>query len=133
MASPPNRTKINTAYTLESCGNIVFWAGVWIPFDGVEFNSKLSWIDVIRDIGFLVMDLQERGYSDLSAILLNTYLEQNGDYASLSVLRWYIVYRALVRAKVALLRARQLIIQRGGAVWTRSDVERFKNRLRMLS
>lgn len=89
------------------CGNIVFWKGHWVPFDGIEFNSEYSWIDVISDIAFLVMDLQELGHPELSAAFLNAYLEEAGDYSSLSVLRWYLVYRALVRAKVAVMRARQ--------------------------
>lgn len=89
------------------CNNIVFWAGHWLPFDGIEFNTELSWIDVLSDIAFLVMDLQELGHAELSAAFLNAYLEQTGDYHALSVLRWYLVYRALVRAKVAVLRARQ--------------------------
>ncbi len=90
------------------CDNIVFWSGHWVPFDGIEFNTELSWIDVASDISFLVMDLQERGYVELSAILLNAYLEETGDYQSLTVMRWYMVYRALVRAKVAVIRSRQL-------------------------
>ncbi len=89
------------------CDNVVFWAGHWVPFDGIEFNSEYSWIDVASDISFLVMDLDERGHADLSAIFLNAYLEQTGDYRSLLVLRWYLVYRALVRAKIAVMRARQ--------------------------
>ncbi len=90
------------------CDNIVFWAGHWVPFDGIEFNAEYSWIDVASDVSFLVMDLDERGHADLAAVLLNAYLEQTGDYRSLSVLKWYLVYRALVRAKVAVMRARQL-------------------------
>jgi predicted kinase len=38
----------------------------------------------------------------------NAYVEQQGDHASLELLRWYEVYRALVRGKVASLRAQQL-------------------------
>ncbi len=90
------------------CGNIVFWAGHWVPFDGIEFNHEFSWIDLASDISFLIMDLQERGHPDLSAVFLNAYLEQTGDYRCLSVLRWYLVYRALVRAKVEVMRARQI-------------------------
>ena len=89
------------------CGNIVFWNGHWVPFDGIEFNSKYSWIDVVSDIAFLAMDLQELGHAELSAAFLNAYLEQTGDYQALSILRWYLVYRALVRAKVAVMQARQ--------------------------
>ncbi len=89
------------------CGNIVFWNRRWVPFDGIDFNSELSWIDVASDIAFLVMDLKELGYPELSAAFLNAYLEQTGDYELLSVLKWYLVYRALVRAKVAVMRTRQ--------------------------
>ncbi len=89
------------------CGNIAFWKGHWVPFDGIEFNPQFSWIDVISDIAFLVMDLRELGHPELAATFLNAYLERTGDFQSLSVLRWYLVYRAMVRAKVAVLRARQ--------------------------
>ncbi len=90
------------------CSNIVHWNGNWVPFDGIEFNSELSSIDVVSDIAFLVMDLRELAHPELSAALLNAYLEQTGDYAAMRVLRWYLVYRALVRAKVAVMRARQM-------------------------
>jgi hypothetical protein len=39
--------------------------------------------------------------------LINTYLEIRGDYSGVAVLRYYLVYRALVRAMVALLRRQQ--------------------------
>ena len=90
------------------CGNVVLWKERWAPFDGIEFNSNYSWIDTISDIAFLVMDLQELGHHECAAAFLNAYLEQTGDYQSLSVLRWYLVYRALVRAKVEVMRARQI-------------------------
>ena len=87
--------------------NIVRWHDHWVPFDGIEFNEALSQIDVLNDISFLVIDLQARGYRSLAASLLNAYLEQTGDYDSLFLLRWYLVYRAVVRAKVLGMRAAQ--------------------------
>ncbi len=89
------------------CDNIVYWHDQWAPFDGIEFNPQYSWIDVLSDVAFLVMDLQHRGRPDLSACFLNTYLEQTGDHEALPLLRWYMVYRALVRAKVSMLRSEQ--------------------------
>ena len=62
----------------------------------------------MSDIAFLVMDLQEYGHPHLAFAFLNAYLEQTGDYQSLKVLKWYLVYRAFVRAKVEVMRARQL-------------------------
>jgi len=89
------------------CDNIVYWHDHWVPFDGIEFNPKYSWIDVLSDVSFLVMDLQYRSRHDLAACFLNAYLELSGDYEALPLLRWYMVYRALVRAKVALMRGKQ--------------------------
>jgi uncharacterized protein len=91
------------------CNNIVKWAQHWVPFDGIEFNADLSWIDVVNDAAFLMMDLQARGHPELASLWINAYLEATGDYEGLKVLRWYLVYRALVRAKVAAMREHQLV------------------------
>lgn len=76
-------------------------------FDCIEFNPELRWIDVISEVAFLVMDLEDRGYPNYAFHFLNGYLQQSGDYEGLGVLRYYLVYRALVRAKVAMLRKQQ--------------------------
>lgn len=70
-------------------------------FDGIEFSERLRWIDVISEIAFLIMDLKVQGHADDAQHLLNDYLALSGDYAGLALLRFYIVYRAMVRAKVA--------------------------------
>jgi aminoglycoside phosphotransferase family enzyme/predicted kinase len=76
-------------------------------FDCIEFNPELRWIDVMSEVAFLIMDLQERGYAGFANRFLNGYLQHTGDYAGLGVLSYYLVYRAVVRAKVAVLRAQQ--------------------------
>ncbi len=96
-------------------GNIVMQGGVPTPFDGIEFNPALRWIDVMSEIAFLVMDLEEHGLAPLAFRFLNAYLETGGDYAGLAVLRFHLVYRALVRAKVACIRAHQGAVQRTDA------------------
>jgi aminoglycoside phosphotransferase family enzyme/gluconate kinase len=88
-------------------GNIALIAHEVVPFDGIEFNPSLYWIDVISEIAFLVMDLQEKKRQDLAFQFLNTYLQHSGDYAGLKLLRFYLVYRAMVRAKVNAIRASQ--------------------------
>ncbi len=75
-----------------------------VLFDGIEFSDNLRWIDVASEIAFVLMDLDDRGHPALARRLLNTWLEQSGDYAALRLLRFYQVYRALVRAKVAAIR-----------------------------
>lgn len=84
-------------------GNIVHWNGEWQAFDCLEFDPALRWIDVVSDVAFIVMDLCARERPDLGFALLNAYLEYGGDYEGLPLLPLYAVYRALVRAKVAVL------------------------------
>ena len=76
-------------------------------FDCIEFNDNFRWIDVISEIAFTSMDLIDRQRPDLAARLLDRYLQRSGDYAGLALLQFYQVYRALVRAKVAIIRHSQ--------------------------
>jgi hypothetical protein len=88
-------------------GNIALVQGEITIFDGIEFNPELRWIDVISELAFLVMDLDDRAARPLARRALNRYLQATGDYAGLELLRFYEVYRALVRAKVEAIRAGQ--------------------------
>lgn len=86
--------------------NIVEIDGRPCLFDCIEFNAGFRWIDVISEVAFLVMDLEEHDEEQLARRLLNRYLEHTGDYEGLKVLRYYLVYRAMVRAKVDMIRLR---------------------------
>ena len=88
-------------------GNVALVKGQPLIFDGIEFNPDLRWIDVVSEVAFMFMDLVERGRPDYGYRFLNRYLECTGDYAGLVLLDFYQVYRALVRAKVAAIRAGQ--------------------------
>ena len=87
--------------------NLVWFNDKPLAFDCLEFNPGLRWIDTMSEVAFLVMDLQDRNQPVLAQRFLNHYLEQCGDYPGVRVLRFYLVYRALVRAKVAAIRAGQ--------------------------
>jgi len=88
-------------------GNIVLLEGEPTPFDCIEFNAALRWIDLMNEVAFLVMDLEDHGLAAHARRFLNAYLEVTGDYAGLAVLPFYLVYRAVVRAKIAAIRAHQ--------------------------
>lgn len=77
-------------------------------FDCIEFSPALRWIDVVSDLAFLFMDLDRKGRPDLAWTLLNAWLLRSGDYRGVALLRFYVLYRAMVRAKVAAFRRRQL-------------------------
>lgn len=85
--------------------NAVLIDGNATAFDCIEFEPALRRIDVLSDTAFLTMDLKANGREDLAFRFLDAYLQTSGDYAGLPVLRFYEVYRALVRALVGILRA----------------------------
>jgi aminoglycoside phosphotransferase family enzyme/predicted kinase len=85
-------------------GNLVLLKGNPTPFDCIEFNDDFRWIDVASEIAFTYVDLLDHDKPGLACWLLNEWLVWSGDFGALSVLRFYAVYRAMVRAKVAAIR-----------------------------
>ena len=86
-------------------GNIVWLDGQPVPFDGIEFDPALRWQDVHGELAFLTMDLARRGRPDLARRVRDRCLQATGDYGGVPLVDFFEVYRALVRAKVARLRA----------------------------
>ncbi|MBS0373231.1 MAG: AAA family ATPase [Proteobacteria bacterium] len=114
-------------------GNVVRLDGRLVPFDGIEFSAELRTIDCAADAAFLAMDLEHHGRADLAAAFLDAWLERSGDAGAAGVLRWFLVDRALVRAKVAMLSARLATPAATGAAWDRArayvaTAERFATR-----
>jgi len=87
--------------------NLVLIGNEVVPFDGIEFNDALRWIDVASDMAFAWMDLLDHGKPGLANGLLSDWLDASGDTGAPDVLPFFAVYRALVRAKVALIRSQQ--------------------------
>lgn len=88
-------------------GNIAVIDTNALLFDCIEFNQQLRWIDVASDLAFLIMDMQFHDYPAQANAVLNQYLVTSCDYYLLPVLRFYMAYRAMVRAKVSILRQSQ--------------------------
>ena len=87
--------------------NLVLIGDEVVPFDGIEFNDALRWIDVASDMAFAWMDLLDHDQPGLANGLLSDWLDASGDTGAPDVLPFFAVYRALVRAKVAVIRSTQ--------------------------
>ncbi len=87
--------------------NLVLIDGRVTLFDCIEFNEDFRWIDVANEIAFTYVDLLDHHQPGLAGWLLNEWLCRSGDYDAVPLLRFYAVYRALVRAKVAAICVRQ--------------------------
>lgn len=82
-------------------GNMALVDGKVVIFDCIEFNDFFRWTDVMSEVAFLVMDLEDHKRPDMARRALNLYLQVTGDYEGLRALQYYKSYRAMVRAKVA--------------------------------
>ncbi|MCB2018544.1 MAG: AAA family ATPase [Hydrogenophaga sp.] len=78
-----------------------------LPFDAIEFNDELRWIDVASDMAFVWMDLLDHEQPGLANVLISEWLDASGDVSAPSVWSFFASYRAGVRAKVAAIRASQ--------------------------
>lgn len=88
-------------------GNIVEIRGKPVLFDALEFDDRLATIDVLYDLGFLLMDLGKQHLAAHANALLNSYLDRSetANLIGLAALPLFLSMRAVIRAKVALLRA----------------------------
>jgi aminoglycoside phosphotransferase family enzyme/predicted kinase len=75
--------------------------------DCLEFDDRLRWVDALDDAAFLAMDLERLGSPRLAGKFTRWYAEYSADPAPAALCHHYMAYRALVRAKIALLRAAQ--------------------------
>jgi len=107
--------------------NIVRWEGRLLPFDCLEFDPMLRWIDTANEIAFLYMDLLGHGRQDLASEFISRYLEVCGDYESLRLLKFYAVHRALVRAKVDAIQ----MLQAADPYKVRESAARFEARIEL--
>lgn len=80
--------------------NICYWQSQLYLFDCIEFNEPFRYVDVMYDLGFVVMDLLAKDCPHLANTFMNHYVEQTGDWEGLRLLPLYISRQAYVRAKV---------------------------------
>ncbi len=83
-------------------GNIAVIGGEPVLFDAVEFSDAIASGDVLYDLAFLLMDLEERGMRRAANRLFNRYLaaEPPEALSGLSALPLFMSLRAAIRAKV---------------------------------
>jgi aminoglycoside phosphotransferase family enzyme/predicted kinase len=87
--------------------NLVLLDGKVVAFDALEFDPRLREIDVVSEASFPTMDLLAHRRPDLAYAFMAEYLESGGDYDGLEVLRFYLTYHAMIRAKVVAVKAQQ--------------------------
>lgn len=74
-------------------------------YDCIEFSLALRAMDTAAETAFLAMDLRHRGSPHLVAPFLEAHAAVSGDRGQFALMPVLVAYRAMVRAKVALLAA----------------------------
>ena len=74
--------------------------GAPLVYDCIEFNQRFRRLDVVNDLAFLAMDLEENNRFDYAAYFINRCRKQLGSLFEPELLSFYKCYRAYVRGKV---------------------------------
>jgi predicted kinase len=85
----------------------IYLDGRPIVIDCVEFSDELRTVDIADELSFLGMECERCGDGGLGKAVLLEYQRLSGDHLPESLLSFYRCYRAMVRAKVALICGQQ--------------------------
>ena len=77
-------------------------------YDRIEFSDSLRYADVAEDVAHLAMDLDFHERSDLRKRLISEYILRSKDTNLEDIVYFFMCYKACVRAKVSLFRAKSL-------------------------
>jgi aminoglycoside phosphotransferase family enzyme len=77
-------------------------------YDRIEFNDSLRYADVAEDVAHLAMDLDFYRRTDLRKLLISAYILQGKDNSLEDIVYFLMCYKACLRVKVSLFRAKGL-------------------------
>jgi aminoglycoside phosphotransferase family enzyme len=86
--------------------NVFIVDGRFYLYDRIEFNKALRYADVAEDIAHFAMDLSFHKESNLSSHFISQYEAQSNDTNLANIIYFLMCYKACVRAKVSLFRAK---------------------------
>jgi len=77
-------------------------------YDRIEFNDSLRYADVAEDVAHLAMDLDFHRRTELRKLLISEYILQGKDTSLEDIVYFLMCYKACLRVKVSLFRAKGL-------------------------
>lgn len=95
-------------------------------FDAVEFDERIATGDVLYDLAFFLMDLDEHGHRREANRVLNRYLAKvndEDDLEALAALPLFMSIRAALRAKITAMSAQHL--HNGERALAQKEAQRF--------
>lgn len=88
--------------------NIFIIGNRFYLYDRIEFNDSLRYADVVEDVAHLAMDLDYHQQKDLREYFILQYIKKSKDKNIINLVYFMMCYKACVRTKVSLFRAREV-------------------------
>lgn len=79
-----------------------------VIFDRLEFNRQFRIVDAADELASLAMECERLGAPPVGEELFRAYVEATGDDPPPALVRFYMTYRACLRARLAILHTREL-------------------------
>ena len=90
--------------------NIFIIGNRFYLYDRIEFNDSLRYADVVEDVAHLAMDLDYHQQKDLREYFILQYIKKSKDKNIINLVYFMMCYKACVRTKVSLFRAREVSV-----------------------
>ncbi|MCA9186463.1 MAG: AAA family ATPase [Pirellulaceae bacterium] len=104
--------RADNGYIVEGHGDLrpehIYLESPPVIIDCVEFNRELRQCDVLDDLGFLAMECDRARHEEIGRQIVDHYRHATGDVYDETLLEFYKLYRACVRAKVSQCRSQQI-------------------------
>ncbi len=88
--------------------NIFIVGSKFYLYDRIEFNNDLRYADIAEDVAHFAMDLDFHNRPDLRKYFISQYEAQSRDEDLANIIYFLMCYKASVRAKVSLFRAKSM-------------------------
>jgi aminoglycoside phosphotransferase family enzyme len=99
-------------------------------YDRIEFNDTLRYADVAEDVAHLAMDLDFHGRTDLRKLFISEYILQGKDTSLEDIVYFLMCYKACLRVKVSLFRAKGLEETTTNSDEDRKEIDRAEEEAR---
>jgi aminoglycoside phosphotransferase family enzyme len=105
-------TRVDTGRIVEGHGDLrpehVCLNSQPLIIDCLEFNREFRLVDPADELSFLAMECERLGADFAGRALFTAYAEASGDHPPARLLAFYRVYRACLRARLAIWHTREL-------------------------
>ncbi len=93
-----------------------------VVIDCLEFNRDFRTLDAVDELAYLALECERLGALEVGAYFMQRYVEVTGDEPMETLINFYMSFRAMLRAKIAIWHTEDHLVQDVGK-WSRRAAE----------